>query len=265
MSTLSYSALAEYHRCGYRFYAERVLGLPATEERARRPSGPGLLDAAERGVLVHALLERLDFRRPQPPTPVAIMRAGAEAGPAPSLAEAEEIAALLAGFAGSELCARLRRAGQVRREERFAFALERGVLITGALDVLARERDGRLLIVDYKSDRLGGAEPGEVVDRVYGAQRLIYALAALRSGATEAEVIHLFLERPQAPVGARFSGADAIRLERELSELAGGVLRREFPVAQEPHRALCHGCPAEGGLCSWPPAMTRRESADRLF
>ena len=28
VSTLSYSSLGEYARCGYRFYAERVLGLP---------------------------------------------------------------------------------------------------------------------------------------------------------------------------------------------------------------------------------------------
>src|SRR5205807_2416313 len=31
--TLSYSALAEYGRCGYRFYVERVLGIPPTSEK----------------------------------------------------------------------------------------------------------------------------------------------------------------------------------------------------------------------------------------
>ena len=30
-AALSYSSLQEYHRCGYRFYAERVLGLPSQE------------------------------------------------------------------------------------------------------------------------------------------------------------------------------------------------------------------------------------------
>ena len=33
--TLSYSSLAEYGRCAYRFYAERVLGLPPVAEPAR--------------------------------------------------------------------------------------------------------------------------------------------------------------------------------------------------------------------------------------
>jgi ATP-dependent helicase/nuclease subunit A len=139
------------------------------------------------------------------------------------------------------------------------------VLVTGVLDVVARERGGALLVVDYKSDRLGGRSPRSVVQDGYGTQRLIYALAALRAGASEAEVVHVFLERPDDPVHEIFSGSDVARLERELSELAGGVIRREFRVADEPRRALCQGCPAEGGLCSWPLAMTRRESTDTLF
>jgi hypothetical protein len=54
-------------------------------------------------------------------------------------------------------------------------------------------------------------------------------------------------------------------LEAELNRLAGGVLRRDFMVTEAPQRGVCEGCPAEGGLCSWPLEMTRREAADRLF
>jgi len=35
VAALSYSSLGEYKRCGYRFYVERVLGLPAVD----RPDG----------------------------------------------------------------------------------------------------------------------------------------------------------------------------------------------------------------------------------
>ncbi len=283
VSALSYSALADYARCGYRFYAERVLGLPLVGDRGAAapgldPPGPensrqrilasaegAALDGAERGTLVHALLERLDFRRPVAPSAETIMRARGGPGPGPSAGEAEELATMLAGFAASELCARLGRASDIRREERFAFPLTDGVLVTGVLDVVARERGGRMLVVDYKSDRLGGREPRSVVQHGYATQRLIYALAALRAGATEAEVVHVFLERPDDPVHEIVASGDCARLERELLELAGGVIRREFPVADEPRRALCQGCPAEGGLCSWPLAMTRRESIDTLF
>jgi ATP-dependent exoDNAse (exonuclease V) beta subunit len=69
-------------------------------------------------------------------------------------------------------------------------------MITGVLDVIGREGPGAAVVVDYKSDRLEGAEPGAVVADRYQTQRLIYALAALRDGARQVEVVHLFLERP---------------------------------------------------------------------
>ena len=69
-------------------------------------------------------------------------------------------------FAESELCARLGRATSVRREQRFSFALSTresegrdATIVTGALDVLAREPGGRSLVVDYKTDRLQGTDP----------------------------------------------------------------------------------------------------------
>ena len=66
-------------------------------------------------------------------------------------------------------------------------------------------------------------------------------------------------------MSATFTREQTATLEAELSELAGGVLRREFAVTDRPHRAVCEGCPAEGGLCSWPVELTRRETPDQLF
>ena len=51
----------------------------------------------------------------------------------------------------------------------------------------------------------------------------------------------------------------------ELAHLADGVLQRRFAVADAPWRGLCAGCPAEGGLCSWPLSQTRRDAPDQLF
>jgi ATP-dependent helicase/nuclease subunit A len=271
VSRLSYSALTEYGRCGYRFYAERVLGLAAAPASAPSPAsasapapagGNGGLTGTERGILVHAVLEQLDFRRP---APVAVAALAAPGQQAPSAEEGKEIDALIGGFAASELAARLGRASDVRREERFNFLLADGVLMTGAFDVLAREGPGRMLVVDYKSDRLAGASPAALVSSSYGAQRLIYALAALRAGAAEVEVAHVFLEAPEDPVIAHFEAAQAQALELELDALTTGVRRREFLVTETPQRSICTGCPAEGGLCSWPLEMTRRESVEQLF
>jgi len=261
--SLSYTALSQHARCGYRFYAERVLGLapPAGDAGVAGAGGggrAGALGGAERGTLVHALLERLDFRRPVAPSAKAVRAA---AGRPVGARERDEIAALIERFTRGELCARLARARSVRREQPFGFLLGE-TLITGVLDVLAREPGGRALVVDYKTDRLDGAEPAELVAAAYATQRLIYALAVLRDGAERVEVAHVLLERPDAPVVADFSRADVPGLEARLGEPVRRVARGEFPVAAAPHRALCAGCPAEGGLCSWPLSMTRRPSAE---
>ncbi len=268
VSSLSYSSLGEYQRCGYRFYVERVLGLPPVEQslEAAGRSGAAGLAAAERGVLVHELLERLDFRRPTPPTAAVVdrVRESARIARAPTEEEIAEVADLVEAFGASEVCARLARATSVTREQRFGFLLD-GVLINGVFDVLAREPAGRSLVVDYKTDRLEGADPRELLAGAYETQRLVYAIAVLRTGAPEVEVAHVFLESPASPVSATFVAADADRLEAELRALTGGVLRREFRVTDEPHRGVCGGCPAAGGLCSWPLELTRRAAPDKLF
>ena len=271
VGSLSYTSLAAYKRCAYRFYVERVLGLPPTDaadvatgaagERSGGARG-AVLSPTERGTVVHALLERIDFRRPVTPSSSAIIAAAPRP---PSAAELKAIAALIERFAGTELCGRLGAATWVRREQRFGFLFEEA-LITGMLDVIAGEPGDRRLIVDYKTDRLDGRDLTEVVTREYGTQQLIYALAAIRSGASEVEVSHVFLDAPEQPVTVLFTRADLAALEDRLATLTCGLLRdRTFPVTDAPHRDVCHGCPAEGGLCSWPREMTRRATPDQLF
>ena len=156
-----------------------------------------------------------------------------------------------------------RRRRHRRREAAFSFPLDPagGALVNGVVDVLARAPDGSVLVVDYKSDRLGDAEPAEVVERDYATQRIVYALAALRDGAPSVEVAYAFLERPDAPVSATFTARDVPALAERLTNLAEGVLEGRHPVAAEPHRALCGDCPGRATLCSWPEAMTLREPA----
>jgi ATP-dependent helicase/nuclease subunit A len=259
VSHLSYSALGDYARCGYRFYLERVLRLPDAPPLIPPPTAfPGAgLSATERGTIAHALLEQLDFRRP------------VVAPDAPLLAdvsseEAAEIVALVEKFCASPLCARLGAASGVRREERFGFLLG-GALVVGVIDVIGWEPGERALVVDYKTDRLEGSEPEALITGAYETQRLLYALAALRGGALEVEVAHVFLERVESPAVAVFTRDDVSSLEQRLLALAGALLDGRFEPAAEPHLALCSGCPGENGMCSWPAAMTRREAVDRLF
>ena len=169
------------------------------------------------------------------------------------------------GFVQSDLGARLASAAALRREAEFAFplGLDTGeVTVNGFVDAVAREGDGAL-VVDYKTDRLEPAEDPEArVARDYRTQRLVYALAALRDGASSVEVVHCFLERPGEPASARFAATDAPALEAELRGLAQGVAAGRFDPSPRPNRRLCLECPARRSLCSWDEPMTLRDPDD---
>jgi len=289
---LSYSALELHAQCGYRFYLERVLGLPAVAPPAHVPGdedgvdgeGDRRLEALDRGTLAHALLEHADLRRGSPPPAPAEVRALAPALglAAPSHAECERVAALAAGFLASPLAARLAAARDLRREQRFTLAVAgarvaggaattgAGVaagasfLIIGVIDAIAWEPDGAL-VVDYKSDAIGdGDDLAALVAGSYEIQRVIYALAALRAGAASVEVAHCYLLRPLEPVVARYSAADAPTLEAVVRERAERVANGDFTVTANPHRGLCASCPGRAGLCSWGPEMTLRARAGEV-
>src|ERR1039458_8655332 len=48
VTSVSYSSLGEYARCGYRFYAQRVLGLPELSDERGVPMRSGDATAVER-------------------------------------------------------------------------------------------------------------------------------------------------------------------------------------------------------------------------
>ncbi|HWH44581.1 MAG TPA: UvrD-helicase domain-containing protein [Thermoleophilaceae bacterium] len=271
LSRLSYSRLQSYRACGYRFYAERILGLEAERPRsapvdAEDAPAPGAdeapveLTAMLRGSVVHELLEELDFASPRAPSDEAVVARLAEHGATADAAGVRSIAGLVEGFGRSALRARLSAASGVRRELPFAYELApdsdgRSLLVTGIVDVLAEEESGAL-VLDYKSDALGGRDPAAVADEAYSTQRIVYALAALRAGYERVEVTYCFLERPDEPAVRVYEKADAGTLEQELLSLAGNLLAGEFVPAPEPHADLCRTCPARASLCSWGPDRT---------
>lgn len=262
VQTLSYTALEQHARCGYRFYLERVLRLPPLDA-PHSGRGERHLLGTTRGTIVHELLEQVDFVRAQPPEQEAVRRAAVRAGADASAQQLDELRALVVRFLASPLRERLARAKDVRREQPFAFQLG-GLPLVGVFDVVAKE-PGRTLIVDWKSDRLAGADPSELVERSYGLQRAAYALAALRDDAREVELVHCFLERPDRPVAATFRQQDADALAQQLSDRAARVLERDFAVAPDPSPRICDGCPGRGTLCSWPLERTQGAHEGQLF
>jgi ATP-dependent exoDNAse (exonuclease V) beta subunit len=245
---LSYSALALFERCSYRYYAERVAGMRPVQAHGTVAGQSGLA-ATEVGDAVHRLLELVDLEAPTPPE-MERVRAWY---PAVTEEELARIAGFVASYCGSELARRIATLPGARPERPFAFEHD-GVLLNGRLDVL--HRDGpRALVLDYKTNTLAEGTPEEIVEADYRLQRLVYALACFRAGAEEVEVVYHFLERPDAVVSTTFVRADTAALEAELSDAIGGIRAGEFRPT--PSEFICAGCPALDVVCAGPRLRSR--------
>jgi ATP-dependent exoDNAse (exonuclease V) beta subunit len=244
VSRLSFSAISLFERCSYRYYAERVAGMRPTPW-ASGDGDPGL-HATEIGDAVHRLLERVDLASPALPPDARELVHGWY--PAVAEEELERVEALVRAYCDSELARRLAALANVEVERPFAFLLE-GVLLNGRLDVLWRDGE-RALVLDYKTNALGGREPAEIVEHEYRGQRAVYALACLRAGAREVEVVYQFLEAPGLPVSATFATDDEAVLADELGEVIGRI--RDGDFRPTPSDFACAGCPALDRVCAGP-------------
>ncbi len=246
---LSYSALALFERCSYRFYAERVLGLPPRERVATaQDAGAGGLAATEIGDAVHRLLEVIPLGAPATPERAELAATVRGWYPLVTDEELERIAGLVDAYCASPIASRLAGLSDARPERPFTFEHD-GVLIRGRLDVHWQE-DESALVVDYKSNALEGREPVDIVEEEYTLQRLVYALVCLRAGASEVEIAYQFLERPNDVVSATFTAADTAQLEAELSAAIARIRAGEFRPT--PSEFACSDCPALDVVCAGP-------------
>ncbi|MBA2474600.1 MAG: UvrD-helicase domain-containing protein [Actinobacteria bacterium] len=244
---LSYSALALFERCSYRYYAERVVGMPPADASGRR-SGDSGLAATEIGDAVHAVLETIDLRSPVAPASDALAASVRARYPAASAEELERIGRFVSAYVSSELAARIAGLPGAVAERPFTFEHD-GVLLHGRIDVLHRAGD-HALVLDYKTNTLAEYSPSELVESDYRLQRLVYALACFRAGARSVEVIYHFLERSDAVVSTRFSSDDRPALEAELSAAIAEIQAGRF--SPTPGELACAGCPALDLVCAGP-------------
>ncbi|MDQ3086898.1 MAG: PD-(D/E)XK nuclease family protein, partial [Actinomycetota bacterium] len=244
---LSFSALALFERCSYRFYAERIVGMRPTDASGLGSDSKGLA-ATEIGDAVHFLLEHVELASPRAPEPGTLAEAVRARYPGVTEDELDRIAAFVSSYCSSELAARVAELPGAAPEQSFAIEHD-GVLLRGRLDVLLRG-GSRWLVLDYKTNSLAEGSPEEIVERDYRLQRLVYALACLRAGAEEVEVVYAFLERPDAVVSAVFRPSELPELEAELSAAIARIQAGEFRPT--PGEFVCAGCPALGVVCAGP-------------
>ena len=234
---LSFTSLSLFEQCAYKYFARYGLG---RSERPVEPAGPGERSGTEIGSAVHALLEEIDLAAPVVPE-----------------LEDELIRGFVAAYCESDLARRVAALEGVEKERHFTFEHDE-VLVHGFIDAFYL-RDGRAIVVDYKTNALGEASPEEVVEHDYRLQRLVYALACFRAGAQEVEVVYHFLERPDAPVEAVFTRAHVSELEAELSAAIARIQAGEFPPT--PSDFACAGCPALDLVCAGPRLRSRQPEA----
>jgi ATP-dependent exoDNAse (exonuclease V) beta subunit len=249
---LSYSALALFERCSYRYFAERVLGLPPRERTANGVHAG--LAATEIGDAVHRLLELVPLDDPRSPPEADLERAVRGWYPEVSSDELGRIAAMVDAYCRSDLAGRIAGLRGASPERPFVFEHD-GVVIRGRLDVLWRD-GARAVVVDYKSNALEGRAPAEVIEAEYALQRLVYALVCLRAGAGEVEVVYQFLERPEEVASATFTLADVPSLEADLSEAIARIRAGAFRPT--PSEFSCSDCPALDLVCAGPRLAVAR-------
>ena len=142
-----------------------------------------------------------------------------------------------------------------------------GTLIRGSIDLLAVRADGSVLVVDYKTDRLAGRDPAEIVSR-YSIQRDLYALAAAARGAP-VETAYVFLERPDEPVRTSFDrggarggpGSGGVRPgEARVRAASRSPTARTRPSARTARRGSASAATARRRRCATTPI--RRSSRD---
>ena len=280
MGHLSYSALALYEQCGYRFYVERVLGAREAlasapgEAAEEAPEIPTEMPEPGRRPRARARDRQRGPRRARMERPARLARgrrraARAPAGPRGARRATPRRSPARGGWsaAGSARSCAPSSAARPRAEVPFVLGLG-GTVVRGKIDLLVDgERDPHRRRLQDRRPRRPLAGRGAAR---YAAQRQVYAS---RSAARPARGRSTSSSRRPTSRRSSVFDADGLRAAREhLSELIGRMRGGEFEVTDAPYAALCFGCPAAARLCprpAWKPPRTvtqdRRSSATRRW
>jgi ATP-dependent exoDNAse (exonuclease V) beta subunit len=236
---------------------------PTTPAQEPEQAAPGIA-ANVLGTIVHAVLEHAPADLDDAAIDLAIARAAADEYVALSPADRERAHRLVHNALTSAGWRELWSTGTPNRERTFTVGLgAEGHALTGVVDAQTVTSTGETLIVDYKTDRLdAGVDLATHVAARYALQRAAYALAALRAGAEQVRVVHLFLDGAAGrQAELRATPADGPELEAALLAAVRVVASGEARATLAPDAVACDGCPARGRLCGWPVALTRRDPA----
>lgn len=238
---LAVTQLEDLVLCARRFRAKHLLRLeerpkpPRIEEEAEEGQHEEL-SARERGTLVHALLEHMDFTQaqlePEAAIDAASMNVLGRNGGTLDLDAKNRVAQ----FLGTAFARSLGSCRDVRRELAFRYAVQTkandSVLLSGTIDALADFGD-HLMVIDYKTAKPRGKNPADA----YRLQLTAYERALQAMGETRAiRLCIVFLDgAAREPVYVKADRSFEDKLSRAIASLV--PQSRSLPVLAE---ATCH-------------------------
>ncbi|HEX2504093.1 MAG TPA: UvrD-helicase domain-containing protein [Miltoncostaeaceae bacterium] len=248
---LSFTALAALAVCRRRFHLEYERGLrgrPGAVVAApgTPPPPPTAWGGTAFGDLVHRFLAALDWGGPAP-APGWAATAARAGGLPDSAVDQDRAERLVEGLLRSAVADRIR-AGRPLAEEPFAVEVG-GAVLSGAIDLLVDEGDGRALVVDWKTHVLSTGLSAADVAAEYRLQQALYGLAALRAGWREVELAWLLLEDVAGSPSRTVRQADDADLEAEVADGLAPLRVPERPSAATTPQPFCSGCPGLDAMC----------------
>ena len=238
-TTWTPTEIVSYYRCPRSFFHSRVEGRTEAPASGWR-TGPSALV----GSAVHELLENPGALGSEAEMERFVDRWRARLDPVYSELEirrmSRRIEESIAGVRKSRLAERLVSARRVFSEKRFHL-LEQGCLVTGIVDKLFQERNGRWVVVDFKTSPLTARDGGEeIVKRSYRLQVQLYLWAVSQVLDTMNLEGHLLFTEAGTLVPVAFDAG----VSERCRDLIGGLPRTpdlsHFPRTQVSE--TCSGC-----------------------
>jgi len=248
--SISYTGLAVYKTCPYKFYASLIAGLRTPEVVG---TGTGT-DPLRLGNAVHAVLQFADSDMPSEERLDAVARANGL-----DSVGRERLERAVQAFFGSTVAREVQDSDRVIRECALSVPLG-ATTLSGSIDLVSWYGT-TVTVVDYKT---GATElAADVARERFRAQAECYALAALRAGATAADVRFVEVERECRETRYRFLPEDAGRIEKGILGTLEKMEIGEFPHLAEFTPDACGDCPALGGICPINPRRGASVGAGR--
>jgi ATP-dependent helicase/nuclease subunit A len=211
-----------YAHCPRKYYYEFVCGYPQIRARTE---GSGVLPGVMVGTVAHRLFETLQPGDSEEQIAQAI---GAEGEFTET--EREGLAKTLRGFLekfdASPLSGVLAGARETWREARFV-AKCGDALLEGKMDLMFRDEEGSLHILDYKSDYVRGEDFDEKLRR-YRLQLAAYALGVRAALGEAPKSARLYFFRYGASTGLPISEKDVEEFEGEIMKVISAIRANRF-------------------------------------